>query len=334
MYYNKNGSYSFSELRVYLIRQVLCMKKNRLIMFTLFLTVIFTANCWANNGPGPLELSKKNILPSDSISISLDGRHIYPELIKQDGIIYARASELLSTFGYTSDWNNDFIKIGDLSFPAWRAGYTVENGKKELYLPLLDILGALNIGYLYSDLYGKDVVSIRTGEYSDNTNYYTTPSVANSTSVPSISSNDSRDNNNINININNTPVNQQTMSYTNGTTGGNSLPDIPGYNGQPISSVSDLLAMSNYNNIVRGYGRRSMLGFYSVYGVEPQPFGTGFPYALSGPTYYYNSPYWGPGPCNGNSPYWGNPGYPCNGNRPYYTMPQPSTNCMPTYWGF
>lgn len=302
------------------------MKKNVLIILILFFTVILTVNCRAGNTPGPVELNKKNIIPSDTITISLDGRHIYPELIKQDGIIYARASELLSTFGYTSEWNNDFIKIGELSFPAWRAAYTVNNGTKDLYLPLLEILGALNIRYLYSDLYGKDVISIRTDGSNASTDYYTAPTSGNSTSVPSISSNNSRDNNNINININNTPVNQQTM--TTGTTGGSNLPDIPGYNGQPISSVTDLLALGNYNNIVRGFGRRSMLGFYSVYGVEPQPFGTGFPYAL-GPNYYYSSPYWGPGPCNGT--YWG-PGYPCNG-RPY-TIMQPSTNCMPTYWGF
>jgi hypothetical protein len=280
----------------------------------LLLIISLTCSVRAQMCSGPVDLSKGNIISSGSISVSLDGRKIHPQLLKQDGVIYIKADELLGALGfkYNYDRVNKVIKISGVSLPEWRTGYIEENGKMQICLPLLETLSLLEKRYLYSDLNGKDVISIRTDDYADYSPviYYMQPDPDSSNPKATISSDDSK--NNINININNTPSNQQSLTQNQGySSGGYSsgggyygggLPNVPGYN-SPISSVPDLLANCQYNNEVRGYGLRTRLGFFSVYGVEPQPFGTGFPYALGGPVYNncYPSPYYPPvysNPCS------------------------------------
>ena len=275
------------------------------VITLLVLIVCLTCSAGAQMCAGPVDLSKGSVLPSGSISVSLDGRKIHPELLKQDGVIYIKADELLGALGfkYNYDRENKVIQISGVSMPAWRTGYIKEDGNMQICLPLLETLSLLEKRYLYSDLNGKDVISIRTDDYSDYSPviYYVQPKSDNSNPQATISSDDSK--NNINININNTPSNQQTFSqnqqyssgggYYGGGYYGGGYPNVPGYT-SPITSVPDLLANCQFNNEVRGYGLRTRLGFFSVYGVEPQPFGTGFPYALGGPVYnnWYPSPYY------------------------------------------
>jgi len=301
------------------------MKKRKFFIPLLSVTIflLLTSNCFA---AGPVELNKSGIIPSDSITISLDGRNIYPELIKQDDIIYAKADELLSTFGYrhTYIFETDSIKINETYLPAWRAGYVLEKGNKEIYLPLLETLSLLDIRYTYSDLYGKDVISIRTYEEMQYPYYTGTDNSA----VPpecTVDIGENSDNNNININY--TQNYPQTVQQSSS---GNSNSDYAGYF-SPVNSVPALIAKSNFDNQIRGYGIRTRLGFYSVYGVEPQPYGTGFPYALNGNTYNY---YQGGYPYTYTSPYYYSTPYynPCVSPCSTWCAPQPcSTNSI--YWG-
>ena len=279
----------------------------------LLIMIIFALTTIISVAAGPLELSKKDIISPDKISISLDGRKIYPQLIKFDGIIYAKAEELLSTFGYRHSYSpgSDIIKIEEISLPSWRAGYISENGSQELYLPLLEILSLLDIRYTYSDLYGEDLISIRT--YNEDQYVYSQPGLYDNAPNFNISIDGDSDNNNINIDYEQPSAENTVQAVSNDANS-----NYAGYF-SPVNSVPALIAKSNFDNQVRGYGLRTRLGFYSVYGVEPQPYGTGFPNALT-PNYYYNSyPYTYPtpyyqSPCNTVvSPYstWCTP-QPCN----------------------
>ncbi len=249
-------------------------KKILFFLLTATCLLFLNSNCLAQVSMEPVLLSSSNIISPGSVQVSLDGRKIHPVLLKEDGVIYVRASELLSTFGYKYNYDRKLgiIRISGVELPAWRAGYINQNGTMDIYLPLLETLSLLEKRYLYSDLYGKDVISIRTDEYADyyNIPVYMEPS-KNSNPQVSVSSDPSKSNININVNVSNSQSNQQTMDQGYAYGRGYALPDVPGYN-SPITSVPDLLANCQYNNEVRGYGIRTRLGHFSNFSC------TGWPY--------------------------------------------------------
>ena len=203
------------------------MIKSKFIIFSLIVILFISISISEAKIPSDMiNLKGLDILPSQNVKISLNGRNLHIKLIKYEGVIYSKINELLPVLecSCSYDENRQVININNTEIPIYLTGYTSENGKTIVYLPVLQTLNILNIRYIYNDLYDKERLSIRTDEFID---------------YRGISDS------------------QNVIAY-GGYGGYGGIGGYSGGGGGAVTSVPDLAAINNYDTRVLGLGLRPM----------------------------------------------------------------------------
>ncbi|MEQ8223452.1 MAG: hypothetical protein ABRQ37_14170 [Candidatus Eremiobacterota bacterium] len=202
------------------------MGKGNIVIFSLVIILLISISIAEAKIPSDMiNLRGADILPSQNVNISLNGRKMHINLIKHEGIIYSKIDDLITIFGCSCsyDESRQSIKVNNAELPTYCTGYSSENGKTIVYLPVLQTLNLLNIRYIYNDLYDKERLSIRTDEFIDYRG------ISNS---------------------------QNVIAYGGGYGGYGGYGG--GYSGGAVTSVPELAAINNYDTRVLGLGLRPM----------------------------------------------------------------------------
>jgi len=114
-----------------------------------------------------ITLDAENILTESQIEFTIDNVTTKYTIVKQNDTLYIESNFFADYFG-TDERITQLIKNSVSS-----VGMMEKGGEKAIYLPLFTVAGALGLRYTYSDLYGKEVIRLRSDKefkvYKDTT---------------------------------------------------------------------------------------------------------------------------------------------------------------------
>jgi len=139
------------------------------IVITILMTLIISLSGFYAQASDiqKIALDEANIMTESQIEFTIDNVTAKYTIVKQNDTLYIESNFFADYFG-TDERITQLIKNSVSS-----VGMIEKGGEKAIYLPLFTVASALGLRYTYSDLYGKEVIRLRSDKefkiYKDTT---------------------------------------------------------------------------------------------------------------------------------------------------------------------